>query len=146
MQLGSLAAGRFAADLAPSGLEPGHVGLLRLLTAEPGLSQQALGERLGINATRVVFLVDDMEQRGLVERRRHPHDRRSHALHVTRDGELALARAGLLAGVQETELLAPLTAAERTQLRGLLERLAAAHGITALTLPVPARMRDEPER
>jgi DNA-binding MarR family transcriptional regulator len=142
VQLGTHAAARFAEALDPSGLEPRHVGLLRMLAANEGVSQQALGEMLGLNATRVVFLVDDMEHRGLVERRRNPNDRRSHALFVTAEGRLALTRAMVLGRALETELGTSLSAAERKQLGALLRRLAEEQGITELSLPIPAHVRN----
>src|SRR6516225_1293561 len=83
VQLGFHVDRQFSERLAPLGLEPRHAGLLVQLAANEGLSQQALGELIGLNPTRMVFLVDELEQRGLVERRRNPADRRSYALYLT---------------------------------------------------------------
>jgi DNA-binding MarR family transcriptional regulator len=79
VQLGFLAARRFGELLAPLGLEQRQAGLLIALAAHEGTSQQALAELMGLNATRMVFLVDELEQLGLVERRRNPADRRTSA-------------------------------------------------------------------
>jgi len=144
VQLGAHLAGRFADALAPTGLEPRHVGVLRLLSEHEGLSQQGLGELLGLNATRVVFLVDDMEKRGLVERRRNPNDRRSHALHLTQPGKLALTRAQLLGREQDDDLVARLRAADRKELLRLLQALADQLGIAPHALPIPAPARQSP--
>jgi DNA-binding MarR family transcriptional regulator len=141
VQLGSHLAGRFADALAPTGLEPRHVGLMRLLSEHEGMSQQALGDLLGLNATRVVFLVDDMEKRGLVERRRNPNDRRSHALHLTQAGTLALTRAQLLGRRHDDELVATMKAADRKELLRLLRVLADQLGIAPHALPIPAHVR-----
>ncbi|MDQ1519164.1 MAG: hypothetical protein QOI55_237 [Actinomycetota bacterium] len=146
VQLGAHTASAFAEALAPSGLEPRHVGLLQLLSANEGLSQQALGEALGLNATRVVFLVDDMEQRGLVERRRNPKDRRSHALYLTPEGKLALVRVNALGREHDAQLGASLTAAERKQLALLLKRVADAEGISGQWLPMPPPARGAAHR
>jgi len=86
VQLGLLLARQFGERLAPFGLEPRHAGMLTRLAAHEGLSQQALGELIGLNPTRMVFLVDELEQRGLVERRRNAADRRSYALYLTAQG------------------------------------------------------------
>jgi DNA-binding MarR family transcriptional regulator len=83
VQLGFRVAGKFTEQLAPLGLEPRHFGMLTRLAANEGKSQQAIGELMGLNATRMVFLVDELEKRGLVERRRNPADRRSYALYLT---------------------------------------------------------------
>lgn len=74
----------------------------------------------------MVSTIDELESRGLVERRRHPTDRRAYALHITDDGNETLARGRELAREAQDELLAPLTADEREQLRELLLRLAVA--------------------
>ena len=70
-------AGRFADRLAPLGLKPPHAGILRALDRADGLSQQALGEALGTFPSRLVARLDELEERGLVERRDRPGDRRS---------------------------------------------------------------------
>jgi DNA-binding MarR family transcriptional regulator len=146
VQLGAHLAGRFADALAPTGLEPRHVGLLRLLSEREGMSQQALGDLLGLNATRVVFLVDDMEQRGLVQRRRNPNDRRSHALHLTQPGKHALARARRLGEQQDAEVVASLPTADRKELLRVLRSLADHLGIAPHALPIPAHMRRDAAR
>ncbi len=133
VQLGFQVAGKFAERLAPLGLEPRHFGMLTRLAANEGRSQQAIGELMGLNPTRMVFLVDELEQRGLVERRRNPADRRSYALYLTDQGRAKLrdgeeAGAGLQVG-------ASLTATERRQLTTLLRRLADEQGIAADSLP-----------
>ena len=65
----------------------------------------------------------------MVQRRRHPTDRRAHALHITDEGRQTLARGRRLAGAAQNELLAPLDDAERAQLHELLLRLAVAAGV-----------------
>ncbi|MBP2473946.1 DNA-binding MarR family transcriptional regulator [Crossiella equi] len=128
-QLGFTAARRFAGRLAPLSLEPRHVGLMRVIAGAEGQTQQALGERLGIAPSRMVAFVDDLERRGLLERKRNPADRRAYALHLTEHGHTALAEALREAAAHDAELLAPLAEAERAQLHDLLSRLARAHGV-----------------
>jgi DNA-binding MarR family transcriptional regulator len=127
--LGHAVAGRFSARLAPLELEPREFALLRVIGAGEGHSQQAAGERLGIPASRMVALVDELEERGLLERRPSPRDRRAHALHLTASGKRLLADAiGLAAGL-EGELTEDLDAAEHAQLIALLDRVAARLGV-----------------
>jgi DNA-binding MarR family transcriptional regulator len=136
VQLGFHVGNRFREALAPLGLEPRHVGLLRRLATAEGQSQQALGQTLGITPNRMVFLVDDLEAHGLVERRRNPSDRRSHALYLTTRGRRAL-RDAADATAQHNELGSSLTHAERDQLVALLRRLAREQGINEHALPGP---------
>ncbi len=135
VQLGFLAARQFGELLAPLGLEQRQAGMLVRLAAREGTSQQALANLLGLNATRMVFLVDELEQRGLVERRRNPADRRSHALYLTDRGRDALRQARQAMAVHERSLGAALTEAERGQLIGLLRKVAAGQGVSPGSLP-----------
>ena len=135
VQLGFLAARQFGELLAPLGLEQRQAGMLLRLAAREGTSQQALGNLLGLNATRMVFLVDELEQRGLVERRRNPADRRSHALYLTDRGRDALRQAQQAMAVHERSLGAALTEAERGQLIGLLRKVADGQGVSSGSLP-----------
>ena len=72
----------------------------------------------------MVVVLDELERDGLAERRPHPSDRRKHAVHLTRKGERMLAKARELAEAYGEELLAPLDAKERDELRVLLRKLA----------------------
>jgi DNA-binding MarR family transcriptional regulator len=111
-------------------LTPPQAGLVRAVAQEPGRSQQALAAQLGTPATRLVALVDALEQRGVLERRRNPDDRRLYAVHLTPDGEALREELGRLAGEHERALLAALDPDERRTLADLLGRVAAAEGLT----------------
>jgi DNA-binding MarR family transcriptional regulator len=140
VQLGFHLARQFSERLAPLGLEPRHAGMLTRLAAHEGLSQQALGELIGLNPTRMVFLVDELEQRGLVERRRNTADRRSYALYLTPQGRDMLRQDTSPGNRHHDQIGASLTQAERTQLASLLRRLATEQGITEDNLPgIPPR-------
>ena len=142
VQLGFHVDRQFSERLAPLGLEPRHAGLLVQLAANEGLSQQAIGELIGLNATRMVFLVDELEQRGLVERRRNAADRRSYALHLTAEGREKLRQVRASGSRHQDEVGASLTRDERVQLTDLLRRLAAEQGITEHGFPgIPPRPR-----
>lgn len=140
VQLGFHVARQFSERLAPLDLEPRHAGLLFRLAANEGLSQQAIGELLGLNPTRMVFLIDELEQRGLVERRRNATDRRSYALYLTAQGRNMLRQVRASGSRHQDELGASLTQAERIELTKLLRRLAAEQGITEHDFPgIPPR-------
>jgi DNA-binding MarR family transcriptional regulator len=129
-QLGIYAAQQFAARMTTIGLTPPLAGLLRAIAVTPGQSQQALARYLRTQPSRVVAFVDDLEGRGLIERRRNPQDRRLHAIHLTQDGHEALHQIGQLARANDADLCAPLDDDERQQLISLLQRLRAHHGLT----------------
>jgi DNA-binding MarR family transcriptional regulator len=134
-QVGAHAAARFAARLSDLDLAPPHAGILRLLGASPGVSQQALAELLGSSASRLVALVDELAERGLVERRNDPRDRRAYSLHLTALGRRQLQEIGRLAREHQDALCAALGAAEREQLASLLRRIADEQGLTPLVHP-----------
>jgi DNA-binding MarR family transcriptional regulator len=129
-QLGAYAAGRFAERIAELDLTPPQTGLIRAIAAQPGRSQQALATLLGTPPSRLVTLVDGLDERGLVERRRNPDDRRLHALHLTEEGEKLLRRIGEVARAHDEAICGALEPEERRNLRALLDKLAAEHGLT----------------
>jgi DNA-binding MarR family transcriptional regulator len=129
-QLGAYAAGRFAERIAEIDLTPPQTGLLRAIAAQPGRSQQALATLLGTPPSRLVTLVDGLDERGFVERRRNPDDRRLHALHLTEEGEKLLRRIGEVARAHDEAICGTLEPEERDTLRALLAKLAAEHGLT----------------
>lgn len=97
--------------------------LHRLADAGPA-SQAELAATLRVHASNLVRLLDELEQAGLIGRERDPGDRRRQLVVLKPKGAALLRRAEETAAETETELLAPLTATERRQLRDLLERIA----------------------
>jgi DNA-binding MarR family transcriptional regulator len=127
-RMGLVAQRQFAAKIAAVGLTPRLWGALNVLDHEGEISQQHLGRSVGIDPSSMVATIDELEAKGLVERRRHPTDRRAHALHMTELGRTTLAQARKLAAAAQDELLAPLDESERELLHALLLRLAVAAG------------------
>ena len=145
VQLGTDRHRRFAERLAPLDLHPRHFGMLSHLAANEGQSQQALSRALAIHRSAVVALVDDLEHRGLAERRRDPVDRRAYTLYLTPQGRDLLAQLQRLAEEDEAELLSALNASERSQLISLLQRVADSQGLTAGVHPqLQSREDDDP--
>ena len=129
-QLGHHAATQFAEQMATVDLTPPHAGILRAIASSPGGSQQALSEQLGLLPSRVVAYVDELEDRGYVERRRNPDDRRLHALHLTASGKKLMTKIADLARQHERRITAGLDAEQRAELRDLLAKLADERGLT----------------
>src|SRR5918999_1618942 len=82
-----------AAELKTLGLSIPQFDVLSTLTEREGLTQQELAQRLYVTKGNVSGLIDRLVEAGLVERRASPGDRRSHALHLTRDGRRLAERA-----------------------------------------------------
>ena len=137
VQLGFHVARRFSERLAPLGVEPRQFGMLTRLAANEGKSQQAIGELIGLNPTRMVFLVDELEKQGLVERRRNLADRRSYALYLTDQGRAKLSEARRVSTGHGREIGASLTDAQRRELAALLRQVADEQGIREESLPGP---------
>jgi DNA-binding MarR family transcriptional regulator len=116
---------QFRLALEPHRLHPRAFGVLLALDATDAPSQQQLSRSLGIPASRVVALVDDLQAAGLVVRRPHPSDRRIYAVSLTPEGAQALEAAAASALVLEEQLTAGLDQQERAQLADLLQRVAA---------------------
>ncbi|GAB0106824.1 hypothetical protein JMUB6875_58140 [Nocardia sp. JMUB6875] len=129
-QLGGHAAQRFAERIAEIGLTPPEVGILRLIAAEPGRSQRSLAAELGVVPSRVVALIDPLDRKGWISRRRSESDRRNHELHLTPEGGKLLARMATLAVAHETEMFENLSDEEYEQLATLLTKLVAARALT----------------
>jgi DNA-binding MarR family transcriptional regulator len=121
---------RFSAVLAPLGIHPRHFGMLSLLVGQDGLAQHELCQLLTIHRNVMVGLVDDLEARGLVERRRSRADRRAHAVHLLPAGRKMHAQAEARLNEMETDMLAGLKADEAESLLALLHRVSERAGLT----------------
>lgn len=128
-QLGAHAAARFAERTAVLELTPAQAGLLRLVARKPGRSQQAIAAELGVAPSRVVSLIDDLQDRDLIQRRRSTTDRRNYQLHLTAPGKQTLGQIRKIAIAHEQDLTAALTNSERQHLADLLQRVADQQGL-----------------
>lgn len=129
-QLGAHAAEKFSERIASLDLTPPQAGILRAIAAAPGRSQQALSGQLQMLPSRVVAFVDDLEDRGYVERRPNPDDRRQYALHLTAAGKKLMQKLSRLARQHDRSITSGLSETQREQLRELLATLATQQGLT----------------
>ncbi len=113
---------RFADAVGEVGLHRTQFAALSVIAAKPGLSQQELVGETGIDPSTMVATIDSLERAGLAERRPHARDRRKRELHLTPDGEKALAEGQAIAARIGDELFARLSPSERAQLHVLLRR------------------------
>jgi len=112
------------ASMSPGGLRPRHLHALGLLNERGPLTQQGLGEVLSLDPSNVVGLLNELEEPGLIIRRRDPADRRRHIVEISTAGEDELAAAYRRLATVEDNLLATLSTEERATLYHLLVRAA----------------------
>jgi DNA-binding MarR family transcriptional regulator len=110
-----------------TGLSPFHYAVLALLEEDPRETQAAIADALGYDRSHVVRLLDELEERDLVVRKRDPEDRRRHVVKMTPEGRKMLAKLRAIVARLEDHFLAPLDRDERAALHALLVRLAAFH-------------------
>jgi DNA-binding MarR family transcriptional regulator len=97
-----------APAMVPFGIDGRELTVLSLLAGGQPLSQQEAAEQLGVDRTTMVALVDALEAKGLVDRRRSAQDRRKNIVRLTAAGRRCLRDAGEAREKAEREFLAPL--------------------------------------
>lgn len=113
----------FAGTVGQADITAPQFGTLLLIEANPGVSQSAVAEALRFDRSTLVQIIDRLEQRGLVVRGPSDRDRRSHALHLTKEGADLLGRLKTTALAHEDAVAAKLDGKERARLVELLQKL-----------------------
>jgi DNA-binding MarR family transcriptional regulator len=119
-----------------AGASPFHYSVLAVLEESPPETQATIADSLGYDRSWLVGLLDELEEQGLVERRRDPGDRRRHLVTLQPAGKEKLAELRAISKQVEDEFLAPLDAEQRATLHTLLLQLTAHHD--------PRYARDKP--
>jgi DNA-binding MarR family transcriptional regulator len=128
-QVGAHSSRRWHERLAPIGLDPRSVLVLRHVAAEEGRTQASLSVSLAVPPSRIVGIVDQLERRGLVERRANPTDRRAHALWLTGRGRKVLGDVMAVSGAHEADICAGLSEPDRSQLIEFLTVIVSKQGL-----------------
>jgi DNA-binding MarR family transcriptional regulator len=126
-RLGFAAKDRSMKAYEQTGLHPYHYAIMLVLEEGSSDTQGSIADALGYDRGQLVGLLDELEERKLVERRRDPNDRRRHLVRLTSEGTRTLAKLRALTREIEDEFLGPLSERERADLHALLLRLAEKH-------------------
>ena len=95
-----------------------------LATAADGArTQLEIAQVVGLDKSTLVATIDDLERRGLVERRTDPADRRARFIESTAQGRTLAARAARIIEETEAKLLEKFSPAEAAQLKSSLVAL-----------------------
>jgi len=113
--------------LEPTGFTPYHHAVLALLDEGARETQGEIADALGYDRSQLVGILDDLQERHLVERQRDPDDRRRHIVTLTPAGRECLAELRSISKGVEKEFFAALAPDERRTLHELLSKLAAEH-------------------
>ncbi len=115
------------ARVADEGFELYDYSVLALLSEGARATQAAIAEALMLDPSRLVALLDSLEERGMIVRQRDVQDRRRHVVSITAEGTTELAKMRRIVSMMEEEFFAPLSHDERATLHRLLVSLAAEH-------------------
>jgi DNA-binding MarR family transcriptional regulator len=118
-----LLAGLHAEALAPFDIHVRDLGVLLVIDRFEPASQQQIAERMGVDRTTMVAIIDALEAKGIIARRPDAEDRRRNLIELTPTGQEILRQATAASDAAEAELLAPLTLKEGKQLRNLMARV-----------------------
>jgi DNA-binding MarR family transcriptional regulator len=104
-------------------MRPILVSILSVVEENPGVSQGAVGEVLGVARTNMVPLMTDLEAQGLLRRTPDSVDRRALAIRLTRKGKTLLRDCNKRIRTHEERMLGGLTQDERATLMTLLGKI-----------------------
>jgi DNA-binding MarR family transcriptional regulator len=138
-RLGFAAKERSMEAYEQTGLHPYHYAILLVLDEGSRETQGSIADALGYDRGQLVGLLDELEEQGLIERKRDPNDRRRHLVRMTAGGNRTLRRLRTLARRTEDEFLEPLSERERQDLHALLLRLAGKHEPRCALGPLPSQ-------
>jgi DNA-binding MarR family transcriptional regulator len=109
--------------ISDHGVSTAQIGLLRLLSGEPGLSGAELARRLLITPQGVQLALSALEGRGLVERKQDPRHGRILRAYLTEEGRSVASAVVADAIAAHNKVFGVLTADEQETLRALLTRV-----------------------
>jgi DNA-binding MarR family transcriptional regulator len=111
------------AALGPLLVNGREAAVLRAIDGPHPLSQGEIARAMNVDRTTMVALIDELEDKGFLQRRQDPGDRRRNVVELTDAGRDTVARAAVASARAEEAFLAPLSADEAEQFRKLLRLL-----------------------
>jgi DNA-binding MarR family transcriptional regulator len=120
-----------APALVPLGISGRQCAVLVAVNEQAPSSQHDIAQRMGVDRTTMVDLVDELEAKGLVQRRTDPRDRRKNVVALTEAGRTTLEEATRAVDEAERRFLGPLSGDEAAAFREALRTAALAPGLTA---------------
>jgi MarR family transcriptional regulator, lower aerobic nicotinate degradation pathway regulator len=123
-RLGGKIKERSLAAFEAAGASPYHHAVLAVLDESPRETQATIADSLGYDRSWLVGLLDELEEAGLIERKRDPADRRRHLVSLKPAGKEKLEELRGISRAIEDEFLGGLDASERKELHELLLQVA----------------------
>jgi DNA-binding MarR family transcriptional regulator len=126
-RLGLAFKGKAIERIEREGFEPHQYSVLAMLGEGDREAQATIADALMLDPSRLVAVLDSLEEKGLIARQRDPQDRRRHVVSITPAGKRELQKLRAITKKLEDEYFAPFTAEERAAFHELLVRLACTH-------------------
>ncbi len=144
-RLHQISVGIFLQEVGELGVTPLQYAALQVVRNQPGTDQRSLARSIALDASTTGGVVDRLEARAWLERRMSPEDRRARLLFLTPAGAQALAETVPAMLRAQEQILAPLTARQRTEFMRLLQVLVAQNNdlsrAPSESAPAPAAVR-----
>lgn len=122
----------FASKVAGEGVTVAEWTMLRSLYGSEAITPSALAAKMGMTKGAISKLAERLLEKGLVERKGDPQDRRAHSLSLSPAGIAKVPVLASLADENDAAFFGALDAGEQRRLRALLHRLIQEHGLSAM--------------
>ncbi|MGI9328006.1 MAG: MarR family winged helix-turn-helix transcriptional regulator [Pseudomonadales bacterium] len=122
LRIAQILADQAFSDIQHPKIASGHYTVLSLVNLNPGINQSALARCLYLDRSSMVPILDQLENKGWIERRKQVTDRRSHALHLTRKGRTVLKQLDQPVRNLEAQITKQMGKKNRDQLLALIQQ------------------------
>lgn len=126
LRIAQILADRLFASSRQLRMAPGHYTVLSLIKLNPGINQSRLAHSMYLDRSSMVPILDQLEKKDWIERKRPPNDRRSHALHLTKAGHTAVKQADREVNKLEESIATEMGHDNRESLLALIKQFQAA--------------------
>jgi DNA-binding MarR family transcriptional regulator len=123
-QIGAYVGIEFRQRLQQLRITSGHAGIMRLVSLSNKISQRELADKLSVNPSRLVILLDELEKKKLIQRTVDSSDRRNHNLRLTEGGVKMVKKVGGISRSLTESICGSLSPGEKDMLESLLQKIA----------------------